>query len=134
MARSSNPTGSWWRYALAAAATATPCATPAIAGAGASRRRGAHPLQRPPQRRPILTPRRHNPFRQAVFHGGVRPDTEDDVVLELRLLSDEIAHHIDTHDVFVHRVGLDVLAVELDAGRRRLQALQGLHHALRSRR
>ena len=42
-------------------------------------------------------------------------------------LLEQVTDDVGPHHLFVHRVGLDMLGVELDARRRRLEALQRLH-------
>ena len=63
---------------------------------------------------------------QPVFDGGVGPNTEHHVTVQVRFARDEIAHHVVAYHLLVHRVGLDVFAVERDAFRRRVHPLQRL--------
>ncbi len=46
----------------------------------------------------------------------MRADPEDDIAIQLGFPRNEIADHVDSHDVFMHRVGLHVLTVKPDAG------------------
>ena len=64
----------------------------------------------------------------------MRADAEYHVAVQLRFPRDEIAHHVDADHLLVHRVGLDVLAVERDAFRRCVQPLQRLDQPSGARR
>jgi len=69
---------------------------------------------------------------QSVFDDVARPDAEDHIRFQMRFPNQQIAHHVGAYDLFVHGVGLDVLAIELDTRPRRPEPLECLHQAPRS--
>ena len=67
-----------------------------------------------------------------VFDDVARPDTENDVVIELRLPRDQVADDVGAHHLFVNRVGHDVFAVERHARLGRAQPFQCLDQPART--
>ena len=64
----------------------------------------------------------------------MRTYPKHDVAVEVRLAGNQITDHVVAHDLLVYRVGLNMFAVERNARRRRVEALQGLDHPSGARR
>lgn len=71
--------------------------------------------------------------RQPVLRPLQRAHAEDHVGVQVRLAGEQIADHIGTRHLIVHRVGLDVLVVEIDTPRRDFKTAQSLRYPPRSR-